>query len=225
MVDCITREGGMLDKFIGDALMAGFGIPISYDDNEDRAVRAAIAMYVELQKWNLVRAARGQDPVDHRVGVNTGLVVSGNIGSPKRMDYTMIGDGVNLAARLESACKQYSAGILISESTRDRLRGTYRLRDVDIVVVKGKTRPVGIYEVLDYHNEQTFPNMMDTVNYFNEAVSHYRKGNWNKSITKFREALKANPGDNLSTIYMERCKYLKKNPPKDWDGIWVMTTK
>ncbi len=225
MVDCITREGGMLDKFIGDALMAGFGIPISYDDNEDRAVRAAIAMYVELQKWNLVRAARGQDPVDHRVGVNTGLVVSGNIGSPKRMDYTMIGDGVNLAARLESACKHYSAGILISESTRDRLRGTYRLRDVDMVVVKGKTRPVGIYEVLDYHNEQTFPNMMDTVNYFNEAVSHYRKGNWSKSITKFREALKANPGDNLSTIYMERCKYLKKNPPKDWDGIWVMTTK
>ena len=171
MVDCITREGGMLDKFIGDALMAGFGIPISYDDNEDRAIRAAIAMYVELQKWNLVRVARGQDPLDHRIGVNTGLVVSGNIGSPKRMDYTMIGDGVNFAARLESACKQYSAGILISESTRARLRGTYRLRDVDMVVVKGKTEPVGIYEVLDYHNEQNFPNMMDTVNYFNENTA------------------------------------------------------
>ena len=137
MVDCITREGGMLDKFIGDALMAGFGIPISYDDNEDRAVRAAIAMYVELQKWNRIRDTRGQDPLGHRIGINTGLVVSGNIGSPKRMDYTMIGDGVNLAARLESACKQYSAGILISESTRSRLRGTYRMRDVDKVVVQG----------------------------------------------------------------------------------------
>jgi len=137
----------MLDKFIGDALMAGFGIPISYDDNEDRAVRTAIAMNVELRKWNQGRVARGLDPMGHRIGVNTGV------------------------------------------------------------------------------DEETFPNLMHTVGNFNEAVSHYRKGKWNAGIARFKEALKANPGDKLSTIYIERCKYLKKKTPKDWDGIWVMTDK
>ncbi len=225
MVECITREGGMLDKFIGDAIMAGFGIPVAHGDDEDRAVRAAIAMIVELWEWNITRVAHGLDPIDHGVGLNTGMVVSGNIGSPKRVDYTMIGDGVNLAARLESACKQYCARILISEFTRAKLRGTYRLRDVDLVVVKGKTEPVGVFEVLDYHNEKTFPNLMDTVNYFNEGVRHYRQGNWPEGITKFEQALKANPEDKLSNIYIDRCKHLQENTPEEWNGVWVMTSK
>ena len=225
MVDCITREGGMLDKFIGDAIMAGFGIPVSHDDDEDRAVRAAIAMIVELWEWNVEREARGEDPIDHGVGLNTGMVVSGNIGSPKRMDYTMIGDGVNLAARLESACKLYSSRLLISEFTKVKLRGTYKLRDIDVVVVKGKTEPVGVYEVLDYHTEETYPNLMDNVNYFNEGVKEYRAGNWDKGIGRFREAISANETDKLAQTYIERCEHLKANPPDDWDGIWIMTGK
>jgi len=225
MVDVITREGGMLDKFIGDAIMAGFGIPVSNDDDEDRAVRAAIAMITELWELNKIREARGEMAIDHGVGLNTGMVVSGNIGSPKRMDYTMIGDGVNLAARLESACKQYHARILISEFTKEKLKGTYRLRDVDLVVVKGKTEPVGVYEVLDYHNEITFPNLMDTVNYFNEGVRHYRAGDWDAGIKSFTDALGANPSDSLSTTYIERCEHLKESPPDEWDGVWVMTSK
>ncbi len=225
MVDCITREGGMLDKFIGDAIMAGFGIPVAHDDDEDRAVRAAIAMIVELWEWNVERAAKGLDPIDHGVGLNTGMVVSGNIGSPKRMDYTMIGDGVNLAARLESACKQYSARLLISEFTKAKLKGTYKLRDIDMVVVKGKTEPVGVYEVLDYHTDETYPNLMDNVNYFNEGVKEYRAGNWDKGIGRFQEAIKANESDKLAQTYIERCEQLKKDPPKDWDGVWVMTSK
>src|SRR3546814_8217350 len=95
------------------------------------------------------------------IGLNTDTVVSGNIGSPKRMDYTIIGDGVNLASRLESACKQYSARILISENTYKKLRGTYRSREVDRVVVKGKTEPVAIYEILDYHTDESYPNLME----------------------------------------------------------------
>jgi adenylate cyclase len=225
MVDCITREGGMLDKFIGDAIMAGFGIPVSHDDNEDRAVRAAIAMIVELWEWNVERVARGEAPIDHGVGLNTGMVVSGNIGSPKRMDYTMIGDGVNLAARLESACKQYSARLLISEFTKAKLKGTYKLRDIDMVVVKGKTQPVGVYEVLDYHTDETYPNLMDNVNYFNEGVKEYRAGNWDKGIGRFREAIEANATDKLAQTYIERCEMLKADPPADWDGIWIMTSK
>lgn len=225
MVECISREGGMLDKFIGDAIMAGFGIPISYDDNEDRAVRAAISMIVEMWEWNLKRTAEGKPALDHGVGLNTGLVVSGNIGSPKRMDYTMIGDGVNLAARLESACKQYSARVLISEFTKAKLKGTYRLRDVDMVVVKGKTEPVKIFEVLDYHTPETFPNLMDNVGYFNEAIRHYRAGEWDKSISKFAEALATHPEDELARTYIARCEQLKADPPENWEGVWVMSTK
>ena len=159
-------------------------------------------------------------------GLNTDIVVSGNIGSPKRMDYTMIGDGVNLAARLESACKQYNARILISENTYKQLRGTYRARNVDQVVVKGKTEPVSVYEVLDYHDEASFPNLMDVVNYFGSGVNHYREAEWDKAIKDFKEALKANPDDKLSDTYIERCEHLKEHPPEgEWDGVWVMTSK
>src|SRR5262249_48838443 len=145
MVDVITKQGGMLDKFIGDAIMAAFGLPMQHDDDEDRAVRAAIGMITELQRWNAERVAAGKPQIDIGVGLNTDTVVSGNIGSPRRMDYTIIGDGVNLASRLESACKQYAAHILISENTYHRLRGTYRIREVDSVVVQGKHQPVAIY--------------------------------------------------------------------------------
>jgi adenylate cyclase len=226
MVDCITSEGGMLDKFIGDAIMAAFGIPMPHDDDEDRGLRAAISMMTRLNDYNVTRLEKGLMAVDHGMGLNTGKIVAGNIGSKKRMDYTMIGDGVNLAARLESACKQYSAHILISEYTVANLKGTYRTRYIDDVVVKGKTKPVGVYEVLDYHTEETFPNLMDNVNYFNEGRRHYREGNWDKAIKSFQEALKGNPNDKLANTYIEeRCKFLKKKNPKDWDGVWVMTSK
>lgn len=225
MVECIQSQGGMLDKFIGDAIMAAFGIPISNGDDEDRAVRAAVSMITELRAWNELRVKAGKKPVDMGIGLNTDSVVSGNIGSPKRMDYTIIGDGVNLASRLESACKQYAARILISENTYKKLRGTYRSRDIDEVVVKGKTEPVRIYEVLDYHSDETFPNLMEVVNQFKEGRKQYRAGAWDKAINSFNTALGLNPDDRLSRIYIERCEHLKANPPDDWAGVWVMTSK
>jgi adenylate cyclase len=225
MVDCIHKEEGMLDKFIGDAIMAAFGLPIDHGDDEDRAMRVAIAMITELNIWNLERAKAGKKPVHIGIGINTDVIVSGNIGSPKRMDYTLIGDGVNLAARLESACKQYAASILISENTYNRLRGTYRIRDVDMVVVKGKTEPVRVYEVLDYHTETSFPNLMDVVNSFNDGVQKYRNGDWDRAIEAFNLALQYNPQDKLVQIYIDRCQWLKENPPVEWNGVWVMTSK
>ena len=225
MVEAISEQGGMVDKFIGDAIMAGFGIPIAHDDDEDRGVRAGINMIKRLWEWNEQREKEGKMPVDMGLGLNTDKVVSGNIGSSKRMDYTMIGDGVNLAARLESACKSYSARILISDYTFKKLKGTYQIRYIDDVVVKGKTEPVGVREVLDYHTPTTFPNLMDTVNYFNEGRVSFKAGNWDKSIKSFKECLKANPEDKLSNTYIERCNIMKKENPKDWDGVWVMTSK
>ena len=226
MVDCITKEGGMLDKFIGDAIMACFGLPMSHEDDPDRAVRASIEMIKTLWRWNQDRLSKGLKVVDMGIGLNTDTVVSGNIGSPKRMDYTLIGDGVNLAARLESACKSYFARILVSESTVQKLKGTYRLRAVDLVVVKGKTQPVKVFEILDYHDEDSFPNLMDVVNHFNDGMNAYQAANWDKAIERFNQCLKFNPEDHLSQSYVERCEALKADPPKgEWDGVWVMKTK
>ena len=226
MVDCIQNEGGMLDKFIGDAIMAIFGMPFPHDDDPDRGLRAAISMMTELNAYNKSRINAGKKPIDHGIGLNTDQIVSGNIGSPKRMDYTVIGDGVNLAARLESACKQYGARVLISEYTFKNLKATYRTREIDKVIVKGKTIPVGVYEVLDYHNDESFPNMIETLESFNNGMSYYKKGDWAAAIKMFKKALKLNPEDKCSTMYVERCEFMAKNPPKGkWDGIWVMKTK
>jgi adenylate cyclase len=225
MVNCITAEGGMLDKFIGDAIMAEFGIPVAHGDDADRAMRAAVSMITELRALNQRRQQRGQKPVLMGIGLNTDTVVSGNIGSPKRMDYTVIGDGVNLASRLESACKEYSAQILCSEFTYRKLRATYRTREVDRVIVKGKTEPVGVYEVLDFHTDETFPNLPEVLNHFRSGLGYYRKGDWTRAVKQFTDALALHPGDKLSQTYIERCEYLKSHPPEKWDGVWVMKSK
>ncbi|RZT10909.1 adenylate cyclase [Duganella sp. CF402] len=226
MVDCIQREEGMLDKFIGDAIMAAFGIPVGHEDDPDRAVRTAIAMVNELRNWNQLRAGEGKPPVEIGIGLNTDLVVSGNIGSKKRMDYTIIGDGVNLAARLESACKQYGARILISEFTYRALRGTYRTREVDIVVVKGKTKPVSIYEVLDYHTEDSYPGLQEAMGLFRNGLQSYRKRNWNAACKLFEEVQALNPNDQVAELYVDRCRHMAVNPPPaDWDGTFIMESK
>ncbi len=226
MVDCLQREEGMLDKFIGDAIMAAFGIPVGHDDDADRAVRTAIAMMRELTAWNALRTAAGKLPVDIGIGLNSDLVVSGNIGSKKRMDYTIIGDGVNLAARLESACKQYGAHILISEFTYKQLRGTYYSRELDFVIVKGKTQPVAIYEVLDYHTEDSYPHLIDALHLFKAGLVKYRSRKWDEAIAAFEEVLSLNPGDKAAKLYVERCRHLAANPvADDWDGVWVMESK
>ncbi len=226
MVDCIQREQGMLDKFIGDAIMAVFGIPVTHNDDEDRAVRTAIAMIRELRAWNIKRADEGKMALDIGIGLNTDTVVSGNIGSQKRMDFTIIGDGVNLAARLESACKQYGTHILISEFTYAKLKDTYRNREIDHVIVKGKTEPVAIYEILDYHDEQTFPNIVEVLTLFKNGLNKYRKRQWQQAISLFNEALVLNPDDKVCQLYLERCRKLENAMLEDdWNGVWVMESK
>jgi adenylate cyclase len=226
MVDVIQHEGGMLDKFIGDAIMAGFGVPMTREDDADRAVRAAIAMIRKLRAWNATRAGQGKPAVDIGIGLNTDFVVSGNIGSRKRMDFTMIGDGVNLASRLESACKQYGSHILASEFTVAGLRGTYRTREIDLVLVKGKTKPVAIHEVMDYHTEETYPRLPEALGHFRDGLEAYRRREWDPASRHFSRVLAINAADKAAQIYVERCRHLAENPPPaDWAGVWVMESK
>jgi adenylate cyclase len=106
------------------------------------------------------------------------------------------------------------------------LRGTYRIREVDSVVVKGKTETVGIYEILDYHDEKTFPNVMEVVNHFRHGLSLYRNGSWDRAIDAFAEALNLHKDEKICQMYIERCEYLKKSPPgDDWSGVWIMKSK
>jgi len=226
MVDCIQQEGGMLDKFIGDAIMAVFGTPLAHGDDEDRAVRAAVAMLRALEGYNAGRRAAGKRGIDIGIGMDTDMVVSGNIGSPKRMDYTVIGDGVNLASRLESACKQYGARILVSEHTYKKLRGTYRGREIDRIIVKGKTQPVSVYEILEHHTPESFPNVVEVLGVFRHGLECYRAARFADAAKAFREALAANAGDKTSKVYVERCERLLREPPgDDWQGVWTMESK
>jgi adenylate cyclase len=226
MVECISQQGGMLDKFMGDAIMAVFGLPVAAEDDEDRALRAAIAMIRSLWEWNGERERRGEPVLDIGIGLSTDSVVAGNIGSPKRMDYTIIGDGVNLAARLESACKHYGARILLSELTAAKLKGVYRLREVDRVIVKGKTQPVAVYECLDYHDADSFPNLMDAVGAFGEGLTLYREASFERARGWFDKALEANPGDRVAALYREQCAALIESPPPPgWDAVSVMAHK
>ena len=224
--EVVVANGGTIDKFIGDAMMCIFGTPVPHDDDPDRAVRAAIRMMTDLNVFNDNRSSEGKMHIDHGMGINTDSIVSGNIGSPKRMDYTVIGDGVNLAARIESACKQYGAHILISAFTHKAVKATYRTRQVDYVIVKGKTEPVGVHEVLDFHDDKSYPNLVEALGLFNDGYRSWTDGKWDQAIKLFKEVKKINVNDKAAQLYLDRCDLMKKNPPKDeWNGVWVMTTK
>jgi adenylate cyclase len=226
MVDIILEKGGILDKYIGDAIMAVFGAPFSAPDDADRAVQAAIGMLRAMRVFNEKRAAQGLAPVLMGVGINSDEVLSGNIGSLKRMDYTVIGDGVNLASRLEGANKAYGTEVLISESTVRELQGRYTLREVDKIRVKGKSRPVGVYEVLDHFGEKSLARDPELLERFCAGQERYRKGDWHAAHSVFEAILSRNPRDGVSRLYRERCLYFLEHPPaSDWDGVWVMKDK
>jgi len=226
MVDIILERGGFLDKYIGDAIMAVFGAPFSTPEDADHAVQAAIGMLTALRELNRRRVAAGHDPVLMGLGINTDEVVSGNIGSEKRMDYTVIGDGVNLASRLESANKQYGTQILISELTARELRNSYLTREVDKIQVKGKLHPVSVFEVLDWVEETKIERLRPLLAKYSRALEHYRLAQFSDARKLFSEGLEIEPEDSLSRLYRARCDFfLETPPPENWDGVWILKEK
>jgi adenylate cyclase len=229
MVDEIMSNNGILDKYIGDAIMAVFGAPFTSGQDADNGLTSALNMHMALGHFNQLRRMENKFPIEIGIGLNTGEVVCGNIGSSRRMDYTVIGDGVNLAARLESATKTYGAKILISESTVSNLRKGYVLREVDLLRVKGKTKPVAVYEALDWtaaYPEQAFPNRDGVLHHFHIGTEYYKGRAFEQARESFKRALQLHPGDRVAKLYFDRCAAFITNPPEpDWDGVWVMKTK
>ena len=226
MVDVIFNNGGILDKYIGDAIMALFGAPFSGAHDADNAVTVANQMLLALQELNASRARSGRPALDIGVGLSTGNVIVGNIGSPKRMEYTVIGDSVNLASRLEGATKYYGTRILLSESTVQDLTRPFVLREIDFMRVKGKERPVAVYEALDYHSPQSFPRMDEVLDAFKAGLAAYRARDFVAAQRFFSAGAAANEDEKPSRLYLERCRhYLASPPPADWDGVWVLTEK
>lgn len=227
MVDPIFNFKGTVDKFIGDAIMAVFGAPLYLEDHASLAVNAALGMRDSLKEFNKKRIKQGQSPIKVGIGISSGEVVSGNIGSSRRMDYTAIGDGVNVSARLESITKIYGCDIVISEFTYDLLDDSYYVRDLDVIRVKGKNEPVHIYEVLGGEEYEMSEQTQKFLGLFNEAQDLYRKAEFEKAKQAFKEAGSIYEKDQSCQVFIKRCNYIIENGPEgSWDeGVWTMQTK
>ncbi|MGB1883748.1 MAG: adenylate/guanylate cyclase domain-containing protein [Gammaproteobacteria bacterium] len=226
MVEIVFQHHGILDKYIGDAIMAVFGTPFSSAEDADNAIRVAIQMQQVLNAMNAKRQAEGLPAFEVRIGINSGDVVAGNIGSARRMDYTVIGDGVNTAARLESANKQLGTDILISGSTKDLLQGDYILRELDLIRVKGRHAPVPVYEVRGMASELTPLKEHRLLETFARGLACYRARNWAEAIEGFENALEFDANDQPSWLMRQRALHYRENPPTEhWDGVWTLLDK
>jgi len=204
--DCLHVEGGMLDKFIGDGIMAAFGVPVSGPNDEDRAVRAALAMTAALRRWNAERAARGLDVVEMGIGINTAIVVAGPLGSPRQITYTVTGAGVNLAARLEKACKRFSTAILIGEETVRRLKEQYPIRPIGTLARPGRRDPLAVYELIADHAAAAYTDLPAAIAAFSRGVALRQQGRLEAAAAQFRACLADNPADRCAALQLDACR-------------------
>ncbi len=222
MVDIIMARGGIIDKYIGDAIMAFFGAPVRHDNDALQSVMAGLEMAEALAAFNANQKALSFPEFNIGIGIAFGEVTVGNIGTEKKMDYTVIGDMVNLASRLEGLTKQYHQGLIISETLQSELNGAVPCRLLDSVAVKGRTVGVKIYaarRALEASEREAW----DT---HNAAMEEYYRRNFAAAARMFAEVGRMLPGDFVSAQLGARCAlYEKDPPPQDWDGVEVMKTK
>ena len=224
--ECILRNDAMLDKYIGDAVMAIFGAPIPRPDHAKIACLTALEVQQTLTDYYETRSrTTGHVNFQTRIGLNSGNMIVGNIGNTNRLDYTAIGDTVNLASRLEGVNKLFGTKIIISESTLLKAEGSVRVRELDFLRVKGKLVPIRIYELIA-ENGQLADKTEDKLGLFSEALEAYRSRDFACAIAKFETILKIEKDDGPSLTYIERCRRLStEHLPDDWDGVYTLTTK
>lgn len=225
MCNVILCEDGTVDKFEGDAIIAFWGAPTMQEDHARRACHAAIDMRERLGPLNERLVKQGYDAIGVRMGLNSGPMVVGNMGSAQRLDYTIMGDAVNLAARLEGANKAYGSGTLISEATYAACSDHIDARELDRIVVVGKSEPITIYQLVA-RKHQTTGLTADLMVQFDKARQLYLARDFEAAKAAFRLCTSIDPDDQPSKTFEARCEmYLKNPPPADWDGVFVLTEK
>jgi adenylate cyclase len=224
MTDIIFQRWGTLDKYIGDAVMAFWGSPFPQDDHATRACAAALDMGKRLEELNTKWVAAGGKPLATGIGLNTGEVNVGNMGSSKRFAWTVMGDHVNLASRLEGATKDYHVKVLVGEGTWDQSKDHYVYRELDYIRVKGKFKPVRIFELMDFaKNEAQYTERLVL---WSEGLAAYRRGEWPDAISAFSRLREKYPDDGPGEIFLHRSEAkAQEGKSGAWDGVWVMTTK
>jgi class 3 adenylate cyclase len=221
MEPAIVACGGFIDSYVGDAILALF------EGDVDNALRAAIGMSGELARFNQERMKTGASPIEMGVGLNAGPLTLGTIGGPTRIKCGVIGDPVNLAARLESLTKHFGCFVVLSHFTRDRLREpeAFVLRRIDRVRVKGKRTPITLYEVLDAEPETRREGKLRTLARFEEAIESYLGGRFMLAERLFQACLQTCPDDGAAALLAARCAHQRSLPQGAWDGVYTLTEK
>jgi adenylate cyclase len=225
MTDIILDHGGFLDKYIGDEIVAAFGAPLPQPDHAVRACLATIDSQKRSIELNKKFKEEGRLQIKARIGLNSGVALVGNVGTTNRLSYTVIGDEVNLGARIEDANKYYGTHTMISERTYELAKDHIESRELDIIRVVGKERPVKVYELIERKGEIPVTKR-EVLDIYEDGLREYRKKEWQNAIDLFEKALNIDPHDGPSITFIERCRaYIQEPPPGDWDGIYTLTSK
>ncbi len=226
MTDIILNDQGVVDKYIGDAIMAFWGAPLTDAHHAYRAVQSSLTMLEALDAFNAENEKNGYLPINIGIGLNTGKVIVGNMGSTQRFDYTIMGDAVNLGSRIESQTKTYGVRLLVSEMTIAALTHTkhadaFLIREVDKVTVKGKKEPVALFEIVERKHEENVRTISED---FEKLRTRYYSGSW-KEVIDVGEKILARTNDGPTTVLTERAKTFIQNPPESWNGVYELTSK
>jgi adenylate cyclase len=226
MTNVVFEFEGLLDKYIGDAIMAVFGAPLEQPDHPQRACGTALKMLQRLARMQEKWESEGLPYLDIGIGINTGPMVVGNMGSERRFDYTVMGDAVNLSSRLEGINKEYGTRIVISEFTYEQVKDEFYCRTLDAVRVKGKAKPVKIFELLASRSEPDGDPRIEIIEPFQQGLDLYATQDWDAAELKFSQVLTSIPNDYPARLYLERIATLRHDPPPSgWDGVFTMTKK
>ncbi|WP_066382755.1 MULTISPECIES: GAF domain-containing protein [unclassified Anabaena] len=228
MVDAVFKHKGTLDKYIGDAIMAVFGSPLPLADHAWMAVQTAVEMRHRLREFNNRRQAAHKQKINIGIGINSDTVISGNIGSSKRMEFTAIGDGVNLGSRLESISKQYGCDIIISDNTYKLCQNNVWARELDYIRVKGRSEPVSIYELVGLRSDSINSDKMEVIEHYHKGRQYYLQKQFSRARAEFAQVLAVDKDDKAAILHLLRCQHWLQSPPtpSEWDeGVWTFQEK